>query len=169
VAAAALYVHVESRSLYSLKPAAAAFEEANNPRPAGAPRPHHIRTPSVVLGGGQRSGGGGVNSVAASVAVALDLDLGGDSGRGRRDRVEIGGGDGDGGNGGTQGAAIVLSWEHVCVYATIITPSQPGGVIKHILRGNSGFAGPDAASVSAGARGKGRGDGGGFAALNPKP
>ena len=80
--------------MYSLKPAAAAFEEANNPRPAGTSRPRHIRTPSVVLGGGR----GGAPAAAASFDPD-NLDLSNGS---------------DGSGGGTQGAAHVISWVGLC-------------------------------------------------------
>ena len=45
--------------------------------------------------------------------------------------------------GTTEGTrATTISWESVHVYATMVTPSRPGGVTRRILRGVSGYAGP---------------------------
>jgi hypothetical protein len=142
VAAAALYVHVESRSLYSLKPGSAAFAAATEPADGTAPGgggggEGGWGGPGAGAGAGGAGGGGGGPSrqsgagrrVRHQRTVSLVLGDIGDLGDFRV---------GAGAAGGGGGAAHVLSWENVWVYTTLVTPTHPSGVIKRILRGVSG-------------------------------
>ena len=112
VAAAGLYVRAESRSLYAGKTAAQALEEAANAPPRSPDRPRSRHVRTPSSVLGPRGRGPGTTD---DVVVC-------DAAPTRRARV--------------------LSWENVWVYATLITPSRPSGVIRRILRGVSGFAGP---------------------------
>ena len=139
IAAAAWYVRLESRSLYSV-PAAAAFERVAALRAGGLQAPSkHARTPSAVLGPQRarrrpasprdpefyqktHSAAGPSRRVASSSADDPASDSGAPSSSAR--------------------ARPVVSWENVRVYATAVTAANPGGVVKKILPGVSGHAGP---------------------------
>ena len=169
VAAAALYVRLESRSPYSVS-AAAAFERVAGPRSGEPLAPAaHARTPSAVLG--SRRARRGVRDLPDP------LDSGEDSG----DPAPVAAGEGlsSPASAGRSAARLrpVVSWENVRVYATAVTAANPGGVVKKILRGVSGHAGPGPSESSvdapensrgrAGTRSASRGGSGVFAILGP--
>ena len=169
VAAAALYVRLESRSPYSVS-AAAAFERVAGPRSGEPLAPAaHARTPSAVLG--SRRARRGVRDLPDP------LDPGEDSG----DPAPVAEGEGLSSPTSAGGSAArlrpVVSWENVRVYATAVTAANPGGVVKKILRGVSGHAGPGPSESSvdapensrgrAGTRSASRGGSGVFAILGP--
>jgi ATP-binding cassette subfamily G (WHITE) protein 2 len=165
VFAAAWYVRLESASLYSV-PAAAAFEHVAAMR-AGGPRApsKHVRTPSAVLGArrarrasperlrdpleGERS------RSDERVPLSEDADDSDDDAR-----------DPSSASAPTARARPVVSWENVRVYATAVTASNPGGVVKKILRGVSGHAGPGPSEPLSRTRSVGSGSGV-FAILGP--
>ena len=164
VFAAAWYVRLESASLYSV-PAAAAFEHVAAMR-AGGPRApsKHVRTPSAVLGARRARRASpesleGVPSRSRSderVPSSEDADDSDDDAR-----------DPSSSSAPTSRARPVVSWENVRVYATAVTASNPGGVVKKILRGVSGHAGPGPSDASR-TRSVGSGSGSGvFAILGP--
>ena len=134
VALATAYVKMENKALYSLDPRDTdAFERviaaASMPRPLNQHPPHHVRTVSMVVG----CGGGGGGRVRNRSGHARDSTL-----ESMPEEVtEMPETD------TTEGTrATTISWESVHVYATMVTPSRPGGLTRRILRGVSGYAGP---------------------------
>ena len=128
VAAAGWYIRVERNSLYSM-PAATAFEEVEaarmNPN-QNRQRNKHARTPSAVRDAQQLrrrpmspERDAGVNAITSLLGEADSTS-----------------------NSTPLDPRPVVSWSNVRVYATSVTSSNPGGVVKRILRGVSGHAGP---------------------------
>ena len=133
VALATAYVKMENKALYSLDPRDTdAFERviaaASMPRPLNQHPPHHVRTVSMVVG---RGGGGTRGRNHAGHARDSTLESMPEEVT-EMPETET--------TGGTR--ATTISWESVHVYATMVTPSRPGGVTRRILRGVSGYAGP---------------------------
>ena len=132
VALATAYVKIENKALYSLDPRDTdAFERviaaASMTRPLNQPPPHHVRTVSMVVG---RGGGGGVRNRAGHARDSTLESM-------PEEATEMPETD------TTEATrATTISWESVHVYATMVTPSRPGGVTRRILRGVSGYAGP---------------------------
>ena len=144
VAAAAAYVRLESRSPYSVT-AAAAFDEVAGLRSrasrSGEPLTpsKHVRTPSAVLGPRRARVRGppdppdppdprsGLREDAREHPAPV-------AARGPSSPARA--------SGSAARIPPVVSWENVRVYATAVTAANPGGVVKKILRGVSGHAGP---------------------------
>ena len=140
IAAAAWYVRLESRSLYSV-PAAAAFERVAALRAGGMQAPSkHARTPSAVLG--PRRARRRPASPGDPEIVSEDPRASGSLG----ERVASSSADDPASDSRAPSSSArarpVVSWENVRVYATAVTAANPGGVVKKILRGVSGHAGP---------------------------
>ena len=159
VLAAALYVRVESQSLYSRKEDLLLLENdagvpsSAGPRHPGHPRHPHVRTPSTVL---DPAGPGPVGERRRRGEFIGDAG-GSPAGSSRR--------------GSSPPRGMVISWEDVRAYATIVTP-YGGTRTKRILRGVSGYAGGAGYAGESAASGGGcssvhRGGAGLFAILGP--
>jgi ABC-type multidrug transport system ATPase subunit len=159
VLAAALYVRVESQSLYSRKEdlllleSGAGVPSSAGPRHPGHPRHPHVRTPSTVL---DPAGPGPVGERRRRGECIGDAG-GSPAGSSRR--------------GSSPPRGMVISWEDVRAYATIVTP-YGGTRTKRILRGVSGYAGGAGYAGESAASGGGcssvhRGGAGLFAILGP--